>query len=165
MALTLETGAAISSADSYVDTAYADSYLLGMGNASWGALTNAEKESALRMAARFLDAKGFAGSRTTYTQALSWPRNGATFENDFNIPSNAIPENIKRAQCEAAVRAAQGTLTADSAGGYVVEETVGGITRRYSDYSRSSGKAMKVVDDLLGPLLASSGSSHRVMRG
>jgi hypothetical protein len=165
MSLTIETGAGVTGADSYVDLAYCETYLANVGYTIWAPLLDDEKEAALRMAARYLDAKSYSGQRIIYTQAMAWPRSYALFDQNFEIPSSVIPENLKRAQCEAAIRAAQGTLTADNAGGYVIEETVGGITKRYSDYSKSTTKAMTVVDDLLRPLLSSSGSSHRVMRG
>lgn len=164
MTLTVETGSGVSGADTYADVAYADTYLESMGYTIWAPLLTAEKEAALRMAARYLDSKNYVGSRYVYAQGLAWPRTGAVFDGVFDIPVNSIPENIKRAQCEAAIRAAQGTLTADTNGGYIIEETIGKITKRYSDYTKSAAKAMQVVEDLLKPVLNAGGNYHRVQR-
>jgi hypothetical protein len=166
MSLTIETGGVISGADTYIDIAYADTYLASVGHASWAALSTPDKESALRIAARYLNEKNFTGSRETYEQELAWPRNNAVFDDVFAVPSSSVPENIKRAQCEAAALSAAGTLT-NSVNGFVIEERVGGITRRYSDYSKNLSAQQNILDGLLKPLLASCGSrsSHKVVRG
>lgn len=166
MTLTVETGAALSGADTYVDIAYADAYLSSMGYTIWAPLLDAEKEAALRMAARYLDSKSYTGTRYTATQALAWPRYGGMFDREFQMAVTDIPTCLKRAQCEAAIRAAQGTLTADVSGGFIIEETVGKITKRYSDYSKSATKTIQVVQDLLKPILDGMGSAnfHRVNR-
>jgi len=164
MTLTVETGAGVAGADSFVDVSYADAYLSSMGYTIWTPLLTAEKEAALRMAARWLDAQKYSGERLGYDY-LAWPRVGAMFDSAFSIPSDAIPENLKRAQCEAAIRAAQGTLTADTSGGYVTEKRLEGMTIKYSDMTESQKKRMEVVMDLLAPLMSGAGLGMRVVRG
>lgn len=165
MALTIETGAGVAGADTYSDVAYTDAYLASMGYTIWAPLLTAEKEAAKRMASRHLDsyAKTYTGTRSTMEQGLEWPRVGGVFSNQFDIPTTTIPENLKRAECELAVRAAQGLLTTDSQGGYVTQERLGDLSVSYSDKSRQANiTRFKVVDDLLAPLLSSN--IGRVMR-
>ena len=163
MSLTIETGTGVAGADTYSDIAYTDAYLASMGYTIWAPLLTAEKEAAKRMAARWLDSKNYTGTRSTMEQGLEWPRVGGVFGNQFDIPTTTIPENLKRAECELAVRAAQGLLTTDSQGGYITHEQLGELSVSYSDKTRQASiTRFKVVDDLLAPILSSN--VGRVMR-
>jgi hypothetical protein len=73
-------------ATSYISTALADTYHAGLpSEASWQALTQAEKEAALMSATLALETLTYVGTRCTpasddplLEQALQWPRSGAT---------------------------------------------------------------------------------------
>lgn len=54
------------------------------------------------------------GVRAASTQALAWPRSGATDANGTAIVSTVIPEFLKRAQFEAALALASNNLLEDT---------------------------------------------------
>ena len=80
MALTLikEDGTGKADANSYADRADGDAYHEGHLYASaWTAATEANREKALVMATRLIDAyMEFGGSKASSGQALQWPRYG-----------------------------------------------------------------------------------------
>jgi len=71
-----EDGTGLEDANSYADVADGDQYHAGhLYAAPWTAATFARKETALIMAARFIDAHwSFKGARSTDTQAMAFPR-------------------------------------------------------------------------------------------
>ena len=74
MALVVEDGTGLSTAESYISVADADTYHSDRGNALWTG-TDAVKEEALRQATEYLDATyDWKGSISLTTQALNWPR-------------------------------------------------------------------------------------------
>jgi len=68
--------------------------------------TDAQKEAALRMAARSLDANFvWTGAAVDAVQALTWPRSGMLTRNGFDIAeagAESITKPLKDAQCELA---------------------------------------------------------------
>lgn len=112
-------------AEAYISAADADAYFLARGNATWAALAEDAKESALRLGTDYMDAlygTRWLGWRTTTTQALDWPRSGA-IAYGVDVPDDSIPVSIQRANAELAVRASQGDLLVDE-GAEVTQETV-----------------------------------------
>lgn len=115
--LVVETGSIVASANSYITEAYADSYHDGI-NTAWEGYTSAQKIAAIIRATRNLDRryrwKGYQVSRGT--QSLEWPRIGiwvpeydginSIVNNSYEYPSNEIPEAVKRATAEFALREA-----------------------------------------------------------
>ena len=102
MAIIVEDGTGLTTAETFVSVADADAYHLAMNNATW---TGAEavKESALRRAAQYIDTRyRYKGERKNLNQALEWPR--AFYESDGRAESWPVP-NLKAACCEAALRA------------------------------------------------------------
>ncbi len=162
MALVTTVGG--STSDSYVTVAEADTYHAAYGNASWAPLSNSAKESALRVACRYVDSYSFSGAKATAEQALQWPRIGAS-QDGFTIDSDVIPRNVKDAQCEAALRQSVAPLAPDAAGGTVTEETVGPITKKYGDGGKTAQKTYPIIDALLRPLEDVAGPMmHKVYR-
>jgi hypothetical protein len=101
MAFVTTPGAA--NANSYPTVAEADEYHQGHIYASgWYVLTNAQKETALRMATRVIDVMpgAWSGSASTAIQALGWPRKSMKNRNGFAIPSTSIPYELKDAVAE-----------------------------------------------------------------
>lgn len=95
MALVVETGEGLEDADSYVSLAEADAYFGWFAGDAWTG-TDAEKEGALRLASRDIDlvfGSEFAGTPSTSTQAMSFPRTGQT----------TISRTLKRATLELAL--------------------------------------------------------------
>jgi hypothetical protein len=108
MALVVEDGSIVAGAESYASEADADSYWALRGSPdAWTNASTAEKESALRMATEYLDARFGArwkGVKTNVTeQALDWPRVNATDHEGWLWDSTEIPEPLVRATIEAAL--------------------------------------------------------------
>ena len=107
MALTLikEDGSGLVDANSYANAADGDTYHAGHLYASkWTAATTANKEAALVMATRLIDAYfTFRGVKSESAQALRWPRYGCPdVETGGAFASGAIPSDLVRATCELA---------------------------------------------------------------
>ena len=172
----VEDGTGLSTAESYITVAYADTYHSDRGETSWSG-TDAAKEAALRRALAYLDGRygpRFNGLRRLgREQALMWPRVGASDSEGWIIDSDVIPEELKRAQAEAALRELEepGSLAPDvSTAGSVtmVREKVGPLeTETQYATTGSSGSSVaertrpfiQTLDDLLSPLLRGVGGS------
>jgi len=162
MALDITVGG--SSSDSYATVAEADTYHAAYGNTAWAAIsTSALKEAALRKAAQYLDTKTFVGIKASSTQSLEWPRYDVVI-GGYDVSNTIIPNDIKVAQMEAALIASSESLTPSLSNGSVIEETVGKITKRYSDYSKDGGKKWTLVDKLLRGYTMGGENFHRVVR-
>ena len=68
---------------------------------NWDGASNDDKMAALLWSRRLLDEQMiWAGSITTTTQALSWPRSGVYTPDNISILSTEIPNFLKNAQAE-----------------------------------------------------------------
>lgn len=162
--MALDTTVGGANSDSYASVTEADTYHAAYGNTAWAAIsTTALKESALRKAAQYLDTKTFVGIKASSTQALEWPRYDVVI-GGYDVLSNSIPVAIKNAQMEAALIAGAESLTPNLSNGSVIEETVGKITKRYSDYTKDGGKKWPLVDKLLRGYTMGGENFHRVVR-
>lgn len=135
MALIVEDGTGLPDAEAYISVADADAYHAARGNAAWAALTTPAKEAALRLATDYMEAEygpRWLGNRLTAEQALSWPRD-----------VEGVPEAVRRANAELAVRASAGPLLADQ-GPAVKQETVGPLSVTYADGARQSTRYVAV---------------------
>jgi hypothetical protein len=116
MALVVETGTASAASESFSSVADALAYFTARGNTAWLALTTAQQEVALRKSTDYMEAvysQRWAGTRTTSTQALSWPRYNV-FVNGYVTSSSAVPRAVINACSELALRASAGELLSDS---------------------------------------------------
>lgn len=124
MALIVEDGSGLPNAEAYISVEDADAYFSVRGNAAWAALGTPQKEAALRLGADYMGAvygPKWCGKRLTDAQALDWPRTGR----------EGVPEAVRRANAELAVRASAGPLMGDQ-GAAVQSETVGPISVTYA---------------------------------
>lgn len=154
MALIVESGAGLPDADAYISVTDADTYFSDRGNEAWDALSTAAKEQALRKGADYLGAvygPRWCGERLTDTQALDWPRG-----------EPGVPEAVKRANAELAVRASAGDLLADQSA-QVRSETVGPISVTYAEGARQ-GTRYALVEGMLTGLLAVGLGQVKVVR-
>jgi hypothetical protein len=176
MAIVVEDGTGLSTAESYITVAYADDYHSDRAQTTWDG-SDEDKEAALRRALAYLDGRygpRFNGLRKLgRDQALMWPRVGATDSEGWVIDSDVIPPELKRAQAEAALRELEepGFLAPDvSTAGSVtmVREKVGPLeteTQYAATGSSNSSVAertrpfIQTLDDLLAPLLRGVGGS------
>ncbi|SRR5690606_1904871 len=156
MALIVEDGTGLPNAEAYISVADADSYFAKRGNSAWAALTVDAKEVALRLGADYMAAvygPRWCGERLTDTQALDWPRD-----------EQGVPEAVKRANAELAVRASAGVLLADQ-GAQVKSETVGPISVTYADGARQETRYAAVDASLRAAgLLCGSANMIPVVR-
>lgn len=108
MSLVVEDGSGRVDAESYESVANADSYHTKHGDpAAWSGASTPEKEEALRLATQYLDlvyGPSWRGSRANETQALNWPRSNVVDRDGFYISSTAIPQALKAATSEMALR-------------------------------------------------------------
>lgn len=160
MAIIVEDGTGLPNAEAYISTTDADTYHSNRGNAAWAALGAPAKEAALRQATDFMGAAlRWSGVRATAIQALDWPRTGTEL-NGFPVAANVVPEPVRRACAELALRASAGSLLPD-AEPVVLEETVGPLTTKYAAPSASGAGMFPAVVAMLSGLLA-SGSRNQV---
>lgn len=169
MSLVVEDGSGLPNADSYVTLESCDGYHANMGNSAWvvddeDADNVTARETAIRKGTAFIDRKyngRFGGRRQGASQALMWPRWDAIDEDGFVI--KGVPDAVKYATCEAALRAFQGTdLMPDmERGGAVIQETIGPISTTYAA-GAPSGTRYDAIEGLLRPCL--SGGGLRMVR-
>lgn len=140
------------SADSYVtEVEYLD-YALKRG---WSVSTGAE--ASLRTARLYLDnAYSWRGLKQTDAQALPWPRTINEYVDGYAVPTDAIPQAIKDAQCEMAYLVASGeTPFAVLSGGAILSkrEKVDVIEEAttYSEATVRDRDAYPIVDQLVAP--------------
>ena len=181
MALIIEDGSVVPGAESYATVAEADTYHANRGNASWTG-TDVVKEAALRKAATYLDGeyrRRWKGYRVQpLAQVMEWPRvsvkpgDGDDYFSSYDhdgylgplcLPSNTIPQRLKDAQCELALRAIAGELAPDTQG-KVRRETVDVLTTEWFEGSDPSVTTYRIVEQLLSDLLRPKGSAD-VLRG
>jgi hypothetical protein len=110
MAFIVETGTGLANAESYISVEDAEDYIAAYAIAAdvtlWDALADADKEKALRIGTQYLDlCFRFRSVKSTQTQALAWPRIGVQDDEGYYfLDSSQIPECVKRATVEAALR-------------------------------------------------------------
>lgn len=170
MSLVVEDGSGKANSDSYVTLESCDEYHANMGNSAWvvddeDADNIAARETAIRKATAFIDRKyngRFRGRRQGASQALMWPRWDAVDEDGFVIED--VPDAVKYATCEAALRAYQGTdLMPDmERGGAVIQETIGPISTTYAA-GAPAGTTFPAIDAILRRCLTLRGVS--IVRG
>src|SRR4051794_29732341 len=109
MALIVEDGTGLATADSYLSLADANIYFTNHGSpVEWTGAADAAKESALRYAARWLDGKfTWIGLLVQGTQSLEWPRiQGLAYKDTIDWEGRVydpVPQKVKDAQCEVAL--------------------------------------------------------------
>lgn len=168
----LEDGTGVPNADSYVTVAEADAYVTARGlGLSWLALDDAAKQAYLVRAVDYMAAayRGrWKGYRRATLQGLDWPRQGVMLTDlpyGALVQYNTIPEEVKRAQIELALRQmtrADNPLMQDLERG-VLSETVGPLSTTYDTHSPQQTRYAQ-VDNMLAPYLASSGVMVRLGR-
>lgn len=186
MALIVETGSGLTNADSYVSLTDANTYHVARGSSTWTASvpSDAVKEAALIKATDFIDARyrdRWKGRKNTSAQALTWPRTGAVIDGDgsegfvagfgpvtngFLISSDTIPELLKRAVSELALRSLAEELAPDvgPGAGSITQKKVGPLEVSYSESGYIPYKVWRWVDMLISPLLDGSDMSIEMKR-
>jgi hypothetical protein len=124
MALVLIPTVGGATSNTYATLVEAEAYMLTVPMIpDWTASTDPIKNAALVQAARMMDTLTWKGLPTTLaTQALQWPRAWCTNRDGYAVASDVIPQKIKDAQCEFALRLIADDRAADAGG--LVAETV-----------------------------------------
>ncbi len=164
MALVVEDGTGLATAESYISVADAETRLGNLGDTTFTAKTTAEKEAALRLATEHIEQKyrqRWKGTRLFRAQALSWPRYGAIVDG-FDVDSTIVPDEIANATADLALKSLTETLTPDLERG-IVREKVGPIETEY-DRASPQAKRFRAVDLALAPFLKGSSVAARLVR-
>lgn len=164
MALIVEDGTGLSTAESYASVAAADTRLAAHGMTNWTALTTGEKEQALRRATRHMVQayRGrWLGDRVYAVQALDWPRWGVCVDG-FYVSSSAVPADVANACIDLAFKAAAGDLAPDIERA-IIREKVGPLETEYSAHSPQATR-YRAIDMLLAPYLSGGGVNARLVR-
>lgn len=178
MALIVEDGTGLATAESYVSESDADTYVskylraANTNRVAWEAATSANKEIALRQATAWLDItyrEIWKGRRVREEQALAWPRYSVVDEDGFAIDSDVVPQVLKDACAEMATRGVGEDLFADvsaPSGSVVKERNKVGPLETEVEYAGSSSqqKAYVKASEMLRGLLESWGSRSKVER-
>lgn len=116
MALIVEDGTGLSTSQAYHDAAYADAYFTARGIAAWTGSTTV-KEQAIIRATDYIEARWgplFLGAPLVLEeprQALSFPRQ--LLYDRWGLLVEGVPEDLKKASCEYALRALTAELAPD----------------------------------------------------
>ena len=162
MALVVESGMGLADADSFISLEGARAFA-----AKYGITlpTNDEAaEVALRQGCQYveLQQKCFSGSRLTTTQALSWPRTGATNVYGVEYADGDMPAQLGYAQVYAAAEYAAGTdvRATDDGKAIASEEVTGAVAVSYFNNGKTGGEVVITrAMDALSPLLVVSGNN------
>lgn len=168
--LITETGAGLADAESYASVAAADARCVSLGLTAWAALTDADKEIALRKAMIFMATyrTRWAGRRVYQHQALDWPRYGVAVDG-FAVPSTIVPLDVVNACIDLAVRAGSGEdllPDLDTGSNAIKRDKVGPIDTEYFQNTTDARERFVAVDALLAPYFCSAdgGNSMKVTR-
>lgn len=163
MALIVEDGTGMATAEAYVSLADANTRHTAMGNAAWTG-ADSVKEAAIRRATAYMEQayrNRWKGTRLFREQALSWPRYGAEADG-WVIPSTEVPADVANACADLALRALADDLNADQSRA-VKREKVGPLETEYADYA-PLGVQFRAVDMALSAYLKGGAAMAQLIR-
>ncbi len=177
MALLVEDGTGVFGANSYCSLAYADAHHLARGNTAWAdAVIPSDREAALVRATDFMESRfalRWAGLPFRLEQTLSWPRAGvpmpvgshASFRSVISyVATNVVPEEIRRACAEFALKTLQGVELYPQPSQQVKRIKVGEIEKEYA-LGSAAPKEHASIEALFMRFLCEQTSMIRVVRG
>jgi len=150
-------------AQSLCSIAQADAYHAARGAAAWALLATEAKEQALIRATDYMGvySGGWKGTRTSYDQALDWPRYDVV-ANGYDVPSNIVPVPVANACAVLALKASAGELAPDL-GPQTESVKVGPIEKKYAAGARQQIK-FQAVDSMLAPYLGAGAGQIKLIR-
>ena len=162
MALVVESGVGLADADSFISLEGARAFAAKFGITL--PADDAAAEVALRQGCQYveLQQKRFSGSRLTTTQALSWPRTGATNAYGVEYADSDMPAQLGYAQVYAAAEYAAGTdvRATDDGKAIASEEVTGAVAVSYFNNGKTGGTVVITrAMDALSPLLVVCGNN------
>lgn len=166
MSLVVEDGTGIADAESYCTVAYADTYHSNLGNTAWAALSDAEKEQALRKATDYMVqvyGERWKGIRSyPLTQRLDWPRGWAVVDL-VGVGFDSVPDDVQRACASLALRASSATLAPDVKQQKESISVAGAVTVKFKT-GAPPYTVYREIDNLLAKYLVTGGSGIKVSR-
>lgn len=163
MALVVEDGTGLATAESFISVADADARHTALGNTAWTG-TEAVKEAALRRATAYMEQSyrsRWKGTRLLRDQALSWPRYGAEADG-YTLESTYVPDDIANACADLALRALTADLNSDLTRA-VIRDKVGPLETEYAPHSPEAVR-YRSIDMALAPYLKGSGAMATLVR-
>lgn len=168
--ITVEDGSNVADANSFVTLAEVRAYATQRG----ATLPAADDDLAVMVikACDYLEAQAnrYQGEVANEGQSLQWPRIDVYIGgSETAVASNAIPKQLKSAQCATVIALAEGVdiMPNYSASDFVVREKVGPIETEYADPTKVGiVPTLTAVDSLLAPLFGSTatGFALRTLR-
>lgn len=158
MALIVEDGTGLATAESYISVADASARLASLGDTTFDALaSDALRETALRKATNYMEQRystRWKGERITADQVLSWPRYDANVHG-YILDSDKVPVAVANACADLALISLTETLNPvlDRA---VVREKVGPLETEYSEHSPQS-RRYPAIDQMLAAYMKGGG--------
>ena len=142
--LVVEDGTGLSTANAFITVAEADAYFSHRHNSMWSG-SSATKEAAIINGTLFVDRRyigQWPGAKLVLDQALQWPRDDGD-----------VPQPVKDATCEAALRALSGDLVEDVTTGVRSKNIANVISTVYAGSSGNVRKLYPVIDLILSNIL------------
>lgn len=175
MSIVLEDGTGVAGANAYVTVAECDAYHEARGNSDWTEVSTSPdqgKSAAIVRATAALDATyggRFPGYRLlARAQGLEWPREGA-YDREYNtVASDEVPQEIKDACCEMALRELieAGSMMPDlERGGNIRAMTAGSVSIEYGSNATATTTFQLIAGILNRLMLTASGPFARAVRG
>lgn len=162
MALIVEDGTGLATAESYISVADADTYHAARGAVEWAAAGTTDKEAALRQATDYMEgafSDRWKGKRFTSEQALSWPRAGA-YAHGWLVDSDVVPVQVRTACAELALRALAAPLLADQERA-IRREAIGPLETEYEPGAPQAPKYPAINARLASLLVGAGGMAIR----
>lgn len=163
MALVVENGTGLSTAESYISVAAADARHTALGNTAWTG-ADSVKEAALRKATEYMEQAyrtRWTGQRIARLQALSWPRYSVVVDG-YSVDSDSVPSVVANACADLALKALAAGLNADLERA-VVRKKIGPIETEY-DRASPQSKRYRAIDMALAPYLKGSSAMATLVR-
>ena len=161
--LIIEDGTVVADANSYAT----DDEFKAYANIECSAVpaTQPAREALLILAMKYIESKenSLKGCRVSVDQELSYPRYGLCV-NNFNVPSNTIHKNVKKAQMELALQANGSDLFINSQNQNVQREKLDTLEVEY--FSGGSWASIRTdsADAYLKPLMINNGNDNLMVR-
>lgn len=104
MALTVEDGTGLSTADAYASLTFVNTWHTAQGNTTWTG-TDAAKEAAIRRATVVLSGIAWPGIPVRgRDQALAWPRGWVADRDGFAVSATSVPIEVQQANAALALQ-------------------------------------------------------------
>lgn len=166
MAFVVEDGTGVSNANAYIDLAYANTYFDDRNNDDWTA-TNTKKQAAIIHATDYIDIRWgrlFLGVKEFTANTLEFPRL-YLYDQNYNLVTG-IPEKLKQATAEYALRSLTGQLMPDpevDAGKIKLKREKVGPIEEETEYAQvvRDVKPYPFADRLLREFIRSGGGVYR----